>query len=64
MQETSIVQGTIKIIGRVHGALNTIVTYYDDPQGWVMKQFMTQEELDSFASEQCLIIQAQENSNG
>lgn len=57
MSETATFRGTIKIIGMVHGALNTIVWLNKAPADWVFKQFVSQEELERFAQEEQLIIQ-------
>lgn len=51
MPETNTIQGTIRIVGTVHGALNTIVSLYDDPDNWSFKQFVTEQELQTYAQE-------------
>lgn len=61
MSETSIVRGSLEITGVVHGvAMNAIVTMYDDPQNWEMKQFLSQEALEQYAQENNLIISTKE----
>lgn len=63
MSGTSIVQGELRHIGKVHGADNYILTWYDDPEDWEFKQFVSQEQLDKFVSENDLIIVEQTNDN-
>jgi hypothetical protein len=53
---TDIVLGKIELAGKVHGALNGVVTFYDDPDNWLMKQFVSQEQLEQFAKENQLMI--------
>lgn len=61
MLETTIVQGRILITGKVHGALNTTITVFSDPQNWEMKQFVSQEALEQFAAQNHYVIQREEN---
>ncbi len=50
MSETSIVRGRIDIQPHlVHGAVSGVVTYFDNPEEWEMKQFVSQEQLEQFA---------------
>ena len=57
MQEIGILQGSIKVVGKVHGALNTVVTWdFNQPDVWEFKQFVTDEQLDRFATENHLQI--------
>ena len=49
-------EGRIRIIGKVHGAMNAVVEYGDDPEGWEFKQFISQDQLDAFASANNLSI--------
>jgi hypothetical protein len=60
-----IVIGYIRVTGWIHGrsALNAIVTYYDDPENWFMKQFVSQEQLEKFARENSLAIQRNEGES-
>ena len=61
MSEISIVRGSLEITGIVHGvAMNTLITMYDDPQNWEMKQFVSQEALEQYAQENNLIISQKE----
>lgn len=62
MQETDIVRGELRVLGQLHGgvALNTIVTYYIDPQNWTMKQFVSQQELDQFVKTEMLRVVTKE----
>lgn len=53
---TGIVLGKIELAGKVHGALNGVVTFYDDPENWVMKQFVSQEQLEQYAKENDLMV--------
>ena len=59
MSETNIVQGKIEIRGRAHGAINAIVYRFEDPSDWEFKQFVSQEELDRFASDNNYVIVTQ-----
>lgn len=57
MHETAIVRGSIKLVGTVHGAMNTVVTMdFAQPNVWEFKQFVTPEQLDAFATEHQLQI--------
>jgi hypothetical protein len=49
--------GRVRIIGKVHGAMNTIVQYADDPEDWMFKQFVSQDQLEAFATEENLTIE-------
>lgn len=50
-------RGSIKMVGMVHGALNTIVTMdSSQPSEWEFKQFVSQEELEHFAEQNELTI--------
>lgn len=53
MQETGTlpVQGNVNIVGTVHGAINTIVTRFANPQDFEFKQFVSQEQLDAYLRE-------------
>ena len=48
-------QGSIKIVGKTHGALNCIVTPADGSQ-WFFKQFVTEDEFDRYVSEYGLTV--------
>lgn len=48
--------GRIRLVGKVHGVVNTMIEWADDPEGWSFKQFVSQEQLDAFAAENNLII--------
>lgn len=61
MSETSIAQGRIEIKGTVHGALNTLVTFFASPEDWEFKQFVSQEALEKYALENQLIISGMNN---
>lgn len=58
MPET-VIQGTIRILGTIHGgaAMNTIITLYEYPDDWEMKQFVSVEEMERYATENLLAIQ-------
>jgi hypothetical protein len=57
MLETGIVQGSIRIVGKVHGAMNTVVTWnFNNPGDWEFKQFVSDEQLEQFATEHHLQI--------
>jgi hypothetical protein len=66
MSETDIVQGEIKILGNAHGAVNTIVRFFNphplvSPEvGWFMRQFVSEDELTNFAREHQLILRKEE----
>jgi hypothetical protein len=50
------VDGRIRFVGKVHGVRNYIIEWADDPEGWEFKQFVSQEQLEAFATENNLII--------
>lgn len=52
-------QGSIKIVGKAHGALNCIVTPADGSQ-WFFKQFVTETEFDKYTSDYGLTIVQEE----
>lgn len=56
MSEIDIVQGKIEFAGKVHGAINTIVTFFAHKEEWFFKQFVSQEELEQYARENQLQI--------
>lgn len=58
----NVVQGEIRIMGTIHGgaAINAMLVPYEDPEQWEMKQFITQQQLERFASEHNLVIVHQE----
>lgn len=56
MPETDIPAGKIRPVGKVHGVPNFIVEWAGDPEDWEFKQFVSQEQLEAFASENNLII--------
>ncbi len=51
-------QGTIKVIGKVHGALNTVVTPADGSH-WYFKQFTSPEEFYQFIQTYNLVMQGE-----
>lgn len=61
MHATGIIQGTIKVVGKVHGALNTIVSMYGFEDQWFFKQFVSPEEMEKYAVDNTLAIQQQES---
>lgn len=63
MPGTSIAQGELRLVGKVHGADNYVLTWYDDPDDWEFKQFVSQEQLDKFVAENNLILVEQRNDN-
>lgn len=60
MHETDIVLGEIRMVGKVHGALNTIVTMFEAPGDWEFKQFVSDEELRQYAVANRLVIKESE----
>lgn len=60
---TPTLHGNIKIVGKAHGALNTIVTFYDYPDDFEFKQFVSQEQLEAYATENGLTITGELNEN-
>lgn len=56
MSETSTPAGRLRVVGKVHGALNAIIEWAGDSEDWEFKQFISQEQLDSFATENNLLI--------
>lgn len=63
MPETVTMRGTVKVVGIVHGALNTIVTLYEDPENFEFKQFVSEDALHQFAGRNKLVIQQQEKNS-
>ena len=61
----NVIVGSIRVVGMIHNgvAMNAVVTLYDDPENWVMKQFVSQDQLEHFARANHLAIQ-QEKQNG
>lgn len=60
MSETNIVLGEL-IVGKVvhRSALNCMVTSYENPDDWFMKQFFNQQELEDYARENKLAIKGE-----
>ncbi len=57
MPGTDIPAGRIRAVGKVHGVPNFIVEWDgDDPDDWEFKQFVSQEQLEKFATENNLVI--------
>lgn len=57
VQEISIARGRLKHAGTVHGALNMIVTFFDAPDDWKFVQFISEEQMNTYAQENALIIE-------
>lgn len=55
--------GTLRYVGKVHGARNYIMTWKDDPEDWEFKQFVSQEQLETFATESNLQIMENEDAH-
>lgn len=62
MSEIAMLQGKIRIVGMVHGALNTIVILDAYPDDWEFKQFVDEEQLYAFARENNLAVIQKEKS--
>ena len=56
MPATATPAGELRPAGKVHGVPNYILSWYDDPSDWEFKQFISQEQLEQFATENNLII--------
>lgn len=57
MPEIPIIQGTVEIVGVVHGgALNCLVVPHDNPADWVFKQFVSRQELEQYAAENLYMV--------
>ncbi len=56
MPETNIPSGNLRFAGKTHGVRNYILTWFDDPEDWSFKQFVSQEQLEVFAAENNLLI--------
>lgn len=57
MSATHTPQGELRLVGRVHGVNNYILTWYGDPpEEFEFKQFVSQEQLDNFVTENNLIL--------
>lgn len=48
--------GRLRFTGKVHGARNYILEWFDDPEDWEFKQFVSPEQLEAFATENNLQI--------
>ena len=42
--------GSLRIVGKAHGAINAIVTPANDAGGWFFHQFVSQQELEEYIS--------------
>ena len=51
---TSMILGTVKIVGKVHGALNTIVQFAGFEGQWMFRQFVSDAELERFLHDNSL----------
>ena len=58
MSETDTLRGELRVLGLIHGgaAINTILTYYENPDDWVMKQFVSEAQLHQFARDEMLAV--------
>ena len=52
---TDIVRGKLKFVGKVHGAINMLETYYDSAD-FEFKQFVDMDQLEQYAKENSLVI--------
>lgn len=48
--------GELEYSGKVHGASNYLLRWYDDPEDWEFKQFVSEDQLNAFAADNNLII--------
>lgn len=54
--------GSIRIVGKAHGAINCIVTPADDAGGWFFRQFVSQVELDEYISRYNLVLERNDDT--
>lgn len=60
IQEIAIIpppSGVIRMVGKVHGALNTVVVPSEDESQWFFKQFVSQTELEEYARKYNLTVE-------
>lgn len=50
--------GSIRIVGKAHGAINCIVTPAEDSGGWFFKQFVSRTELEDYVTKFNLVMEA------
>lgn len=62
MQNQAIVQGKIKITKGAGGAITALIVPFDDPGGWFIEAFPTQELAEIYAQQNLLVIEM-ENQN-
>lgn len=55
-------EGRLRYTGKAHGARNYILEWFDDPESWEFKQFVSQEQLETFATENNLLILENEDA--
>ena len=56
MPEIDTPQGELRYANRVHGVSNYLLTWFDKPEDWEFKQFVTDDQLRTFASANHLLI--------
>ena len=52
--------GSLRTVGKAHGAINCIVTPADDVAGWFFKQFVSAQEMEDYVSKYNLIVEQTE----
>lgn len=66
MSETGM-RGELRIQGHIHGkAVNCLEVYYEHPDEWVFRQFVTDEQMSLYAEVNSLTIirNSDENNTG
>jgi hypothetical protein len=51
-----LVLGRVEIVGQVHGAMNARVVVFENPDDWYFKQFVSEEQLSEFLSENHFVL--------
>ena len=63
MSATDIVQGELRVVGEAHGSINTMEVYYDAPDEWAFRQFVTDLQMHEYARTNSLTVVIQHASN-
>ena len=63
MSAIGMYEGRLRFVGKVHGVRNYILQWFDTPEDWEFKQFVSQEQLESFATENNLAIMENQDAH-
>ena len=50
--------GSIRVVGKAHGAINCVVVPADDYSGWFFQQFVSRVEMDDFIERHNLVLES------